>query len=69
MAELKFTIPDARMPELVEAWAQGYIDVLPDGATPNPQTKAAFAKEQIKQTIIMRVKQYQAMSGEDFPIT
>lgn len=68
MAELKFTIPDARMNDLVDAWGDGWTPELIDGE-PNPLTKPQFAREQIKQTIMQRVKSHEARQLPDFPIT
>lgn len=68
MAELKFQIPDNRMDDLVNAWGDGYSPELIDGE-PNPQTKQQFAREQIKLTIMQRVKSHEARQLPDFPIT
>lgn len=72
MAELKFTIPDNRMADLVDAWGSGYSATVldEDGAEqPNPQTKQQFAKEQIKLTIIQGIKSHEVRQLPDFPIT
>lgn len=68
MAELKFQIPDNRMNDLVDAWGDGWTAELINGE-PNPLTKQQFAREQIKLTIMQRVKSHEARQLPDFPIT
>lgn len=74
MAELKFTIPDARMSELIDAWGMGYRDEIPDPGNPgevipNPQTKPQFAKENIRRMIVERVKTHQGQQLPELPVT
>ena len=66
MAKLTFDIPDARMPEFIDAWAEGYQDTI-DGA-PNPQTKQQFARQQIRNALAGRVHAYQSIQPPTFPI-
>jgi len=68
MADYKFelTIPEARIPEMVDAFGKGWnpsIGIDDNGdPIPNPQTKANFAKEsfdfKIKKFIHSQVMQY-----------
>jgi len=67
MANLTFQIPDSRMQDLIDAWGQGWPETV-DGA-PNPQTKAQFAKEQIRRMIVRRVKDHVTSQQPEFPIT
>lgn len=49
MAIISFTVPDAAMPELVDALCAlppAYSPTLPDGS-PNPVTKAQYARQQL----------------------
>lgn len=48
MAQISITIPDLVLPRVLDAMASiyGYQATLADG-TPNPQTKAQFAKQQV----------------------
>jgi hypothetical protein len=74
MATLTFNIPDERMPDLIEAWGDGWTaDVIdpdnPGEYMPNPLTKPQYAKEQIRRSLVQRVKQFQAAALEDIPIT
>jgi hypothetical protein len=73
MATLSFQIPDARMPELVDAWSLGWpaevIDPAdPSKMIPNPQTQQQYAKEQIRQVIVTRVQQHLSAQTA-FPVT
>lgn len=51
MAQIPVTVPDQVLPELVDALCQRYgyqATILVDGvATPNPETRNAFAKRQV----------------------
>ena len=76
MAELKFTIPDARMPEVVEAFGRGrgyspeIADVdNPGEMIPNPQTEAQYARTQMMDDIIRHVKHYQGQKIAEIPIS
>ena len=68
MAELKFTIPDERMSDLIDAWAGEWAPELITGE-PNPLTKPQFAREEIKRMIISKVRQHELAQAPDFPIT
>ena len=68
MAELKFTIPDDRMSDLVDAWGAGWGPELITGE-PNPLTKPQFAKEQIRKMIVSKVREHELAQEPDFPIT
>lgn len=57
MAQITFTIPDAKMPTVIDAWSEGYQDTI-DGQ-PNPQTKQQFAKQQMAAMIKVKVRQYE----------
>lgn len=61
MAQLIFTIPDAGMLRVGDAFAAkyGYAATLPDGSS-NPQTKAQFAKSTIRDFILRTVKAYES---------
>ena len=67
MAELKYTIPDARMQELIDAWGSEWEEEV--NGVPNPITKQQFAKDEIKRTIADRVRIYKSTQPSDFPIT
>ena len=76
MAELKFTIPDAKMPEVTEAFGRGrgwLAEVSdpnnPGTMIPNPESEAKYAKKQISQDIQRHVKHYQGNLIEEVPIT
>jgi hypothetical protein len=76
MAQLVFNIPDARMPEVIEAWGRGrgWADEIPDpnniGQTmPNPETEQQYAKKMIREDIQRHVKHYQGQQIEPIPIT
>ena len=68
MATLSFQIPDNRMQDLIDAWGVTYSDVTSEGS-PNPQTKAQYAKEQIRLVIVQRVRDYLTAQQPEFPIT
>lgn len=68
MAELKFQIPDNRMDDLINAWGQDYAETLVDGE-PNPQTKQQFARKQIMNMIVQRIRTHEANQQPEFPIT
>jgi len=56
MASFTLTVPNAVVPDLLQAFADmyGYQDTIADaqGSTiPNPVTKAAFAKEKIREYV------------------
>jgi hypothetical protein len=80
MANLTFNIPDADMPRVIKAWGEGWQEEVMTPGTPgdpesqptwnpNPQTKAQFAKEQIRRLISDRVRQYEALQAEPISIT
>ena len=74
MAKLTFDIPDARMPEVIEAFGRGrgWSPEFPDAngdMQPNPETEQHYAKEQIRQDIIRHVKHYQGSQIAEIPIT
>lgn len=57
MAVKTFTIKDEYVPELIEAFGQGYQETVLDengDVIANPQTKAQYANEQFD----MRIKMY-----------
>jgi hypothetical protein len=61
MAEIKITIPDAQMPDVIEALAaRGGYDTLhvPDGET--KPTKQAFAKAQVVDFVKTVTRHYKA---------
>lgn len=57
MASFTIQIPNSDLADVVEAFSAGWFPTLPDG-TPNPVTKAQYAKNQIKQFIRTAVKSY-----------
>jgi hypothetical protein len=61
MAQITINIPDAAMPRVIDAWGAGYSSTLPDGS-PNPQTKAQYARAKIISALKNRVVIYE--SGE-----
>lgn len=74
MANLTFTIPDARMPDLIDAWGAGWLAQIPDqdnpgSMIPNPETKPQFAKENIRRMIVERVRVYEGRQLPEFPVT
>jgi hypothetical protein len=76
MAQLTFQIPDARMPEVTEAYGRGrgwLAEVAdPDNSgtmIPNPETEAKYAKNQIMQDIQTHVKHYQGQQIAKIPIS
>lgn len=76
MAELKFTIPDARMPEVIEAWGRGrgWLSEIgdqnnPGQLIPNPETEQAYAKKMIREEIARHVKHYQGEQIAEIPIS
>ena len=76
MAQLSFQIPDAHMPDLVEAWGRGrgWLASIPnpdnpEEMIPNPQTEQVYAKNTIKDEIIQQVKHYQGQQIDAIPIS
>lgn len=72
MAQVSFTIPDgilARVNNGIAAY-HGYKDQIPDPSNPsatipNPQTKAQFNKEKIKETIKSWVVAAESSAGSN----
>lgn len=68
MAEFTFTIPDQYVPDLIEAFADRfkYPETIQDpnetgpSGIPNPQSKADFAKEKIRDFIKRTYIEYKA---------
>lgn len=58
MATIVINIPDAVAPRVVDAFAKrfDYQETLPDGS-PNPETKAQFAKRQVVRFVKNVVRQ------------
>lgn len=78
MAELRFQIPDAQMPNVTEAYGRGrgWLAEIPDpdaldGETtiPNPESEAKFAKKQIMEDIKRHVKHYQGQQISEISIS
>lgn len=61
MAQIAITIPDAQVARVQDAFAgaYGYSATLPDGS-PNPQTRAQFAKAKVIEYVVSVVKGYEA---------
>jgi hypothetical protein len=61
MAELRITIPDEWAPRVMEAIAalHGYTETLGDG-TPNPETKAQFAKRIVGRWLKAQTLQFES---------
>jgi hypothetical protein len=57
MAQITLTIPNAVLQDVLDALAEGYQPVLPDGSD-NPQTRVQFAKEQIRVFITQKTITY-----------
>lgn len=57
MATFTLTIPNNKLQDTIDAWSEGYQSTLPDGS-PNPQTRAQYAREQIRQAVNNHVYQY-----------
>jgi hypothetical protein len=62
MATISVTVPDAVLPELVDALCQRYgyqANILVDGvSTPNPETRNAFARRQLSVWLEGELKRY-----------
>ena len=73
--DITFTIPQVQAQRAIDgvAYNNGYRDTVPDqdGAMiPNPQSKAAFAKEVIRQFIIDNVRAYETRTAtNDLSVT
>ena len=66
MASITFTFPDAIAPRLLNSFCaiRGYADEIRDPDNPgnviqNPESKAAFAKRNIKEWILHEVTRYE----------
>lgn len=66
MAQITINIPDAVAPRVINAFAKQYLysPTLPDGVTPNPETKQEFAKRQVKEFIKRTVRQAEVESAK-----
>jgi hypothetical protein len=64
--QLTFNIPDDKKDLFVDAWADGY----PQGAEPpTQQEKQQFAKQQIKDVLVNRVRTYEGQKITPIDIT
>jgi hypothetical protein len=64
MAQLTFNIPDDQMSRLVDAWGAGHPEAAPEG-----ETKAQFAKQNIKRMIMVGVRNFEAQQVPEINIT
>jgi hypothetical protein len=66
VAEIRVAIPDAWAPRVLEAICvlYGYADTLSDGS-PNPETKAAFAKRIVGRWIKEQLVRYETTQAAD----
>lgn len=71
--QLTFNIPDDKYDRFIAAWSVNYQDQIldPDGSgtLPNPQTRAQFAKEQIRDMLHSQVRNYESTQVMDIGIT
>ena len=65
--QLTFNIPEDKKDLFIEAWSDTWQETI-DGA-PNPETRAQFAKRQIKMFLAERVKSYEAQQTPPIEIT
>lgn len=66
MATLTFTVPDAALPELIDALCAlppPYQATLPDGS-PNPMTRAVFARNRVIQYLKQMTMLYRRRQAE-----
>lgn len=57
MATFTITIPNDKLQDMINAYGKDWAETLPDG-TPNPQTKAQFARSELNRHIKQRVIDY-----------